>query len=188
MKVTKEQSMLNKDKILTAASKLYREYGVHGIGIAKLSKTVGLTHGSFYQQFPNGKEQLVSEAIIHTFDEYCKLWSAELSAKSLVKKYVSSEHQLCSQNGCPIPTLAADVTRMGGTISDAFTDGVRKLLVVLMEKNVGQSEPNEERAMQLMSSMAGAMLIAGALNDCYFAEKFMSSVINLWCNGTEPLL
>lgn len=171
-----------------AASKLYREHGVHGIGIAKLSKTVGLTHGSFYQQFPNGKEQLVSEAIIHTFDEYCKLWSDEFSATTLVKNYVSSEHQLCSQNGCPIPTLAADVKRMGGAISDAFTDGIRKLLVVLMEKNVEKSEQNEEHAMQLMSSMAGAMLIAGALNDCYLAEKFMSSVVNLWCNETEALL
>jgi len=187
MKVTKEQSVLNKDKILMAASRLYREHGVHGIGIARLSKTVGLTHGSFYQQFPNGKEQLVSEAIVHTFDEYCKLWSAEFSAATLVKTYVSREHHLRSQNACPIPTLAADVTRMGGAISEAFTDGIRRLLGVLMEKNAEKSGQSEERAMQLMSSIAGVMLIAGALNDAALAEKFMSSIVDLWCNGTEAL-
>ncbi|MGF6127853.1 TetR/AcrR family transcriptional repressor of nem operon [Pseudomonas frederiksbergensis] len=185
MRVTKEQSALNKDKILMAASRLYREFGVHGIGIAKLSKTVGLTHGSFYQQFPNGKEQLVSEAILHTFEECCKRWSAEQSTATLVKSYVNSEHRSPNQDACPIPTLAADVTRMGGSIGDAFTDGIRKLLVVLMEKNAEKSDQSEEQAMQLMSSMAGVILIAGALNDSALAEKFMSSVVGLWCNESR---
>ena len=67
MKVTKEQSSLNKEKILSAASRLYREHGIDGIGIGELAKSAGLTHGSFYRQFPNGKEEFVAAAVSRIF-------------------------------------------------------------------------------------------------------------------------
>lgn len=185
MKVTKEQSTLNREKILVAASKLYREHGIDGIGIGELSKSVGLTHGGFYRQFPEGKEQLVSDAIARTFDEYCELWSSKRSAKSIVKGYLSNDHLQNKQDGCPMPTLAADVARMGGAVSETYTDGLRRMLAVIMEKKNGDSDrTSEERAMQMMSSMAGALLIARASSDPALAKKFMSSVIKLWAE--EP--
>ncbi len=185
MKVTKEQSELNKEKILVAASRLYREHGIDGIGIGELSKSVGLTHGSFYRQFPNGKEQLVAEAITRTFDEYCEFWAAKRSAKSIVKSYVNNEHRLRKQDACPIPTLAVDVSRIGGSVSEAYTKGMERLLAILMEKKHGDADHiSEERAMQIMASIAGAMLIARASSDPALAKKFMSSVIKLWSD--EP--
>ncbi|MFJ3524270.1 TetR/AcrR family transcriptional regulator [Pseudomonas sp. NPDC090203] len=185
MKVTKEQSTLNKEKILVAASKLYREHGIDGIGIGELSKSVGLTHGGFYRQFPEGKEQLVSEAIARTFDEYCAHWSTKRSAKSIVKGYLSSEHLQNKQDGCPMPTLAADVARAGGAVSETYTDGLRRMLTVISEKKDGDSDhTSEEKAMQMMASMAGALMIARASSDQALAKKFMSSVIKLWNDDT----
>lgn len=181
MKVTKQQRDLNKEKILTAASRLYREHGIDGIGIGELSRSVGLTHGGFYRQFPEGKEQLVAEAIQRTFDEYCDLWSDLDSASEVLRSYVTSEHRDCKQDACPIPTLAADVSRMGGAASDAYTKGIKRMVGKLMEKKGDlPNGTSEAQAMQMLASAAGAMIIARASSCPDVAQKFMSAVLAQW--------
>src|SRR5688572_15158637 len=61
MKVTREQAQENRERVLDAASALFRERGFHGIGVADLMKEAGLTHGAFYGQF-SSKEDLMAEA------------------------------------------------------------------------------------------------------------------------------
>lgn len=186
MKVTKEQRLLNKEKILTAASRLYREHGIEGIGIGELSKSVGLTHGGFYRQFPEGKEQLVAEAITRTFDEYRDIWSPLTTTSEAVKVYVTQAHRDNKHDSCPIPTLAADVARLGGTASESYTKGVRRLLNTLMEKKGDlENGTSEERAMQILASISGAMIIAKAMSDPALATKFMDAVVKQWSDNTD---
>lgn len=47
MKVTKEKAAQNKDSMVSAAARSYREKGVEGISIAELARSAGLTHGGF---------------------------------------------------------------------------------------------------------------------------------------------
>jgi TetR/AcrR family transcriptional repressor of nem operon len=186
MKVTKEQRLLNKEKILTAASRLYREHGIEGIGIGELSKSVGLTHGGFYRQFPEGKEQLVSEAIERTFDEYRDRWQNQHSISEVVQDYVTREHRDNQQDSCPIPTLAADVARIGGSASEAYTKGVRRLLATLMEKQGDLADgTSEERALQILASISGAMIIAKASSDPELADKLMAAVVRQWSDASD---
>ncbi|NWB98768.1 TetR/AcrR family transcriptional regulator [Pseudomonas gingeri] len=185
MKVTKEQSSLNKEKILSAASRLYREHGIGGIGIGELAKSAGLTHGSFYRQFPNGKEEFVAAAVNRIFEEYQDFWKGTHTTEDIVRSYVTVKHCQDKQAACPIPTLAADVSRVGGEASTAFTQGVQRLLGTLMSKQDGDAgNLSQERAMQVLSSITGAMLIARATDDPVLADKIMTSVINQWCNET----
>ena len=182
MKVTKEQRTHNKEKILKAASRLYREHGIGGIGIGELTKSVGLTHGGFYRQFPEGKEQLVSQAITCTFDEYYEWWSTKTSVCEIVENYVSENHRNNTFGSCPIPTLAADVSRIGGAASEAWTQGLKRLLLDLRGRKDRDGQPvSEEKALQIMASISGAMLIAKASNDPEMTEKLMSAVIAQWC-------
>ena len=181
MKVTKEQRDQNKEKILMAASRLYREYGIDGIGIGELSRSVGLTHGGFYRQFPEGKEQLVAEAIQRTFDEYCDLWAEMDTAGEVVRSYVTTEHRDSRQDGCPIPTLAADVSRMGGAASESYTKGIKRMVGKLMEKKGDLPDgTSETQAMQMLASAAGAMIIARASSCPEMAQKFMQAVLAQW--------
>ncbi|RAU48031.1 MULTISPECIES: TetR/AcrR family transcriptional regulator [unclassified Pseudomonas] len=181
MKVTKERRELNKEKILTAASRLYREHGIEGIGIGELSKSVGLTHGGFYRQFPQGKDQLVAEAIQRTFDEYCEFWSTLTSASEVVHSYVNHEHCQSKHDACPIPTLAADVARVGGAPREAYTRGVKRMVELLMAKKGDLVEgTSEKQAMQMLASAAGAMIIARASSCPELAEKFMAAVLEQW--------
>ena len=62
MRVSKEKAADNRDRILTAASRLIRERGIAGVGVDTLTEAAGMTHGSLYSQF-GSKQRLVEEAI-----------------------------------------------------------------------------------------------------------------------------
>ena len=50
------------ERIVTLASKSFREKGLTGIGIAELMKEAGLTVGGFYKHF-GSRDDLVAEAL-----------------------------------------------------------------------------------------------------------------------------
>ncbi|HCF6118198.1 TPA: TetR/AcrR family transcriptional regulator [Pseudomonas aeruginosa] len=181
MKVTKDQAAANKEAILTAASRLYREKGIDGIGIGELSRSVGLTHGGFYGQFPGGKEQLASEAVSRTFESNIQDWQNAKSIPELVKTYLTQAHLDNWTEGCPIPALGADVARTGGTVSSSFTRGVEHLIDTLMALVEGENhEEKYQESLRVLSSITGAMLIARALDSPELSGQFLQSVINAW--------
>ena len=53
--------------MLDVATRLFREKGIEGIGLADLMSEAGLTHGGFYNHFQS-KEELVAEACKVAFD------------------------------------------------------------------------------------------------------------------------
>ncbi|WP_137806428.1 TetR/AcrR family transcriptional regulator [Pseudomonas sp. G(2018)] len=181
MKVTKDKAAANKEAILTAASRLYREKGIDGIGIGELSRSVGLTHGGFYGQFPGGKEQLASEAVTRTFETNIRNWQNAKSIPELVKGYLTQKHLDNWTEGCAIPALAADVARTGGTVSQSFTQGIEHFIEILMPLVGGETQEEKlQQAQQVIASIAGAMLIARAVDKPELAKQFLRSVINGW--------
>lgn len=186
MKVTKDQAAANKEAILTAASRLYREKGIDGIGIGELSRSVGLTHGGFYGQFPGGKEQLASEAVTRTFESNIQDWQDAKSIPELIKGYLTQGHLNNWTEGCPIPALAADVARTGGAVSSSFTQGIERLIDTLMALVEGENHDEKyQESLRVLSSIAGAMLIARALDNPEMSEQFLQSVINAWPAAPE---
>ena len=57
MKVTKDQAAANKEAILTAASRLYREKGIDGIGIQEIGRITRET-GKCYLLEHGGRKEL----------------------------------------------------------------------------------------------------------------------------------
>ncbi|MEB2626008.1 TetR/AcrR family transcriptional regulator [Pseudomonas sp. YuFO8] len=181
MKVTKDKAAANKEAILTAASRLYREKGIDGIGIGELSRSVGLTHGGFYGQFPGGKEQLACEAVSRTFETNIQHWQDAKSIPELVKGYLTQKHLDNWTEGCPIPALATDVARTGGAVSQSFTKGIERLIEILMPLVEGENpEEKHQEALRVIASIAGAMLVARALDKPELSQQFLTSVINAW--------
>ncbi|MBV6822025.1 TetR/AcrR family transcriptional regulator [Pseudomonas sp. PD9R] len=181
MKVTKDKAAANKEALLTAASRLYRQKGIDGIGIGELSRSVGLTHGGFYGQFPGGKEQLASEAVTKTFETNIRDWQAARSIAELVEGYLTQKHLDNWTEGCPIPALAADVARTRGTVSQSFTQGVERLIEILMSLVEGETQDEKhQEALRVIASIAGAMLIARALDNPQLSKAFLQSVIDTW--------
>ena len=62
MRVSKQAAAENRQRILTAAARLFREHGIDGAGVDAITEAAGLTHGAFYSQF-GSKEVIAAEAI-----------------------------------------------------------------------------------------------------------------------------
>src|SRR5688572_6186334 len=73
MKVSREQAVQNRERIVEAAARLFRERGFDGIGVADLMNEAGLTHGGFYGHF-SSKEELMAEASARALTGSLAVW------------------------------------------------------------------------------------------------------------------
>jgi AcrR family transcriptional regulator len=62
MRVSREKAEENRERILKAASRLFRERGIEAAGVHDVTRAAGLTQGGFYRHF-DSKEGLVAEAV-----------------------------------------------------------------------------------------------------------------------------
>src|SRR5437867_2698779 len=61
MRVSKEKAAKNRQQILSAAARLFRENGIRATGVDSISRSAGVTHGAVYSQFES-KEALAAYA------------------------------------------------------------------------------------------------------------------------------
>jgi TetR/AcrR family transcriptional repressor of lmrAB and yxaGH operons len=52
-----------RDALLTTATRLFRERGYAGVGVAEMLEASGAPRGSLYFHFPGGKEQIAEESV-----------------------------------------------------------------------------------------------------------------------------
>lgn len=172
MKVSKAQAAQNRQDILEAASRLYREHGLDGVGVAEVTRGAGLTHGGLYRHFES-KDALVREACARAFD-----WSiapldgqegaGQNSLAARVEAYLSPRHRDSPGNGCPAAALAVDVARAGGDLSAVFAEGVERNIARFARVMAGLGDEQapdagqRAQAMAMLSGMVGALVLARA--------------------------
>ncbi|AEF87958.1 regulatory protein TetR [Delftia sp. Cs1-4] len=172
MKVTKAQAAQNRQDILEAAARLYREHGLDGVGVAEVTRGAGLTHGGLYRHFES-KDALVREACARAFD-----WSiAPLdglqgeqagSLAARVQSYLSPQHRDSPGEGCPAAALAVDVARAGVDLSAVFAEGVERNIgrfarvIGTLGDDQAPDATQRAQAMAMLSSMVGALVLARA--------------------------
>src|SRR5216683_2462105 len=104
------------ERIVSLASKRFREKGLTGIGIAELMTEAGLTVGGFYKHF-DSRDDLVAEALGSAVGPWKRLVDAAASGgppmtyDALVDDYLSEAHRNHPSTGCPVGALAGDVAR-----------------------------------------------------------------------------
>src|SRR5256884_2491959 len=99
MRVSKEKAAANRQDMLTAAARLFREQGVSATGVDSITKDVNLTHGAVYSHF-GSKEAIAAEAIRLAFQGSKRLWQHLAERKgtkkafaAIVAAYLSREHR-----------------------------------------------------------------------------------------------
>lgn len=176
MKVSKAQVSENRQAILQAAARLYRERGFTGVGVADITREAGLTHGGLYRHFES-KDALAAEAAAYAFEwKLSELGppGSETSAdprSSLqpgVANYLSPQHRDSVGQGCPVAALAADAARETGAIADAFAQGIGRYMALFARRRpdgteAAQIEPEDRvRAIAMLSTMVGGLILARA--------------------------
>ncbi|MFD1280944.1 TetR family transcriptional regulator, partial [Methylobacterium goesingense] len=132
-RVSQEQAKRNRQRVVAVAATLFRERGLHGVGVADIMGAAGLTHGGFYGQFAS-KEALAAEAFDSALAE-----ERRGALDALIANYLSVEHVRTPGQGCPLAALANDVAReaRGSPLRARFTQGVRGLADLLADLTKG---------------------------------------------------
>src|SRR5258708_31350248 len=125
MYVSKETTEMNRGSLLRAASHLFRERGIDGVGVAEIAKEAGLTHGALYKHFPS-KEALAAEAFDHpvaakNVETDASDEDRETSFEEYLDAMFSIEHRDNLGNGCPMTASASEIARHGPAVAASFT-------------------------------------------------------------------
>ncbi|WP_224366685.1 TetR/AcrR family transcriptional regulator [Hyalangium versicolor] len=176
MKLTKEQAAQNRRDILEAAGRLFRERGFDGVGVADLMKEAGFTHGGFYNHFPS-KQALAAEMCSGAFERSNSKLASDLeqapdrALKEFLEHYLSLEHRDDPAKGCTLAALAADTGRQPEEVQESFAKGVGEVFGLIAahlakaapdKRKAGEGVPRE-RAIQMMSEVVGAVILARAV-------------------------
>ena len=172
MKVSKAQAAENREGIVEAAARLYREKGLDGVGVAEITRDAGLTHGGLYRHFES-KDALAREACLRAFewtitplDGLESLDDADATPPkklhALVHGYLSTTHRDHPGEGCPAAALATDAARAGPEMSEVFAQGVERNIQRFMQVLEGNDVFKRTQTIVTLSGMVGALVLARA--------------------------
>jgi TetR/AcrR family transcriptional regulator, transcriptional repressor for nem operon len=192
MRVTREQAAQNRERVLDTASKLFRERGFGGIGVADLMKSAGLTHGGFYGQFES-KEDLMAQASARALEASLNRWRrlAERASadplSAVTSAYLSSAHRDRPGDGCLLAALGAEASREGPAVRRAVTEGTRAYVEMLAGLVPGRSKDvRRERALATFADMVGAIVLARAVDDAALSREILQAVAKSISDSRTP--
>lgn len=168
-------------RIVRVASRLFREAGFQATGVDRLMSAAGLTRGGFYAHFRD-KTQLLVESLELVLDEsranLLERGLGELEgeawARAAAKRYLSPGHRSAPGDGCPVPALGAEVARAPRSVQRAFAARLDGILTG-MAARLGGGAAGRRRAIQLLSSWVGALLLSRAVGERRLGEEILAA-------------
>ena len=179
MRVTREQAVRTRERILDAAAQLFRERGFDGIGVADLMKAAGLTHGGFYGHFES-KEDLMAQACEHASARSQTLFgklaerAPDDALGEIARAYLSPRHRDDPGAGCLMAALASEASRQGAPVRKAITESLRSTFEFLTNLIPGRSK--REKAIATYASLVGGMILARAVEDRALSNEILDAV------------
>ena len=172
MKVSREQSAENRQRILRAAARLFREHGLDGVSIDGIMKDAGMTHGGFYGHFAS-KDELAFAVIAEQHRRTMAASSAILAEgrpalESLILLSGSLAHQLLEdpvvQAGIRLTT---DVASADQPIVEPYEDwfaAIEELIRrAIVEGDVAESVDASMFAHFMSPAFTGVQLVSATL-------------------------
>jgi TetR/AcrR family transcriptional repressor of nem operon len=170
MRYSSAHKQATRRRILSAASRAFRERGVAETGVDEVMRRAGLTHGGFYAHF-HDKGELVAEACGEAFaaakpnlERIAARPTTEQRIRLLIDSYLSARHCDNRGSGCLIVAVGADMARLRGAPRAGYARGFAEHIGRLGAALRLSPDPteNRERVIHLMSALVGALLFARA--------------------------
>jgi TetR/AcrR family transcriptional repressor of nem operon len=166
MRKSRQEAAETRRRIVEAAADEFRRKGIASAGLNDLMAAAGLTHGGFYRHFES-KDQLVAEACASAADSVIAAVAdaigkkkGERGLKAVAGAYLSKRHRDDPTFGCPFAALGSDLARADGVTKAAATEGLEKLITLLADQCEGDRKAAEGRAIVMLSTMIGALLLS----------------------------
>lgn len=187
-RVSRKQADLNRETIVDAAARLFRERGLHGISVVDVMAAAGLTHGGFYGHFES-KEALAKEASERVFKEVGTRWRERISTtddkaaarRALIEPYLSAHSRDNPGDSCPVVAFAGDMCHetVDSGLREPFMEGLNRLLDSfgkLMDSD--DASENRQQALVQYSMMVGALTLARATRGEALSDEILEATLS----------
>jgi TetR/AcrR family transcriptional repressor of nem operon len=172
-------------RIVSIASKRFREKGLAGFGIAELMTEAGLTVGGFYKHF-DSRDELVAEALSDAFGvwqrqkEAAESGGQPLTFEKLIDDYVSDVHRKNPGAGCAFSALAPEIARSDKRTRSLTSDQIKADLELIFGLLPGRDKrAARSKAILTFSALVGAMSLARAVSDEALSREILKTVADL---------
>ena len=176
------------ERIVSLASKRFRQKGLSGIGIAELMKEAGLTVGGFYKHF-DSRDDLVAEAFVSGVGPWKRLAEAAATGgppatyDAFIDDYLSEAHRDHPGTGCTVGALAGDVARGAKRTRTLATKQISERIEWLANSTRAASWEDKgvtrSRAIMTLCALVGAIIIARAVSDQELSREILKTVAQL---------
>ena len=154
MRVSREQAVQNRERIVECAARLFRQHGFEGVGVDAVMREAGLTHGGFYGHFAN-KEELIAQACRRAVQDFLTHWRPRGYA-ALLDSYLSEKHLRNPGRGCLLASLGSDLARQSERVQQTVRPELEEMMEFL-------GEGDRERGVFRCATLVGALVLARTL-------------------------
>ena len=162
-----DQKRTTQQRIVEAAGKTVRQSGLAG-PIRVVMKRAGLTNGAFYKHFAS-KDELLQATLAEAFARSRARWAERLKGlegppriAAMIDRYLSEEHADDVADGCPVPCILTDLSRVSPSLQKYFSDYNEWMVEEIAGHLEGTRDDRLDRAGALFSLAIGALMTARA--------------------------
>jgi AcrR family transcriptional regulator len=164
-----------RDRILDAATLLFRRQGYAATGIKEIVGEAGAPLGSLYHYFPGGKEQIAVEAVTRAGEKLRRTMEAAAEVPDLpaaVNAYFTVHAQRLADSdfelGCPIAMLALETASVNDRIRQVCEDVFDSWQSTLKHAFAASGIPDDDAGLLatfVLSSYEGALTLSRAFRN-----------------------
>nr|WP_315445848.1 TetR/AcrR family transcriptional regulator [uncultured Pseudomonas sp.] len=173
MRYSQDHKAQTHQRIIKEASARFRKDGIGATGLQPLMKALGLTHGGFYSHFKS-KDELVEKALQEASDQVdglcAEIFAQENPLHVFIDTYLSEWHQTSPQEGCPLLTISSELGLRGQP--SPTSDAVLNARLGQID-NTLEGDNRADRAIVIMSTLVGALLLSRSVADAEFAQRIL---------------
>jgi TetR/AcrR family transcriptional repressor of nem operon len=180
MRVSKQKAAQNREQILAAAARLFRENGIAATGVDMITQRAGLTHGGLYSQF-GSKDAVAAAAILvasrnsaRRMRRPAERQPAEQGLRRVVGQYLSTSHRDERGRGCVLAALATDIPRQPRAVRQAFTIALEGAFDLMAGWMPDRATSRQQKAIAAFSAMVGALILARGVNDEALSQQILA--------------
>ncbi len=178
MKISRDKLIENRQRILDAAARMFRERGFEAVTVSEVMKAADLTHGGFYNHFKS-KDDLIAKTFAHALlPAPTNDGSAEPAMVDYARAYLSGAHRDAPGSGCMLSALAAEGARCNDETRKVMGEATRAQIARFAATAPGTTaEARRRAAIARWSAMLGAVILARAIDDTALSDEILSATL-----------
>ncbi|PTL84097.1 TetR/AcrR family transcriptional regulator [Vitiosangium sp. GDMCC 1.1324] len=177
-----EQKQATHERILEAASHLFRRQGFSGASVETVMKAAGLTVGGFYAHF-SSKQALLIESLSRMLTARRAEWFQGLDdlrgaewMSHFVRRYITRAHRDAESPACPLPAVLSDVVRGDAELKEALAREVGVTVEAIAAHLPGDERADaRERALATYALCIGSLSLARASAGTPLSDELLSA-------------